>query len=154
MARKKATSYEKKKNLLERVAPISQQVEIETVFLSESRTRRGPDTMFEGDELSVNIKVSNIKFGTQESARILIMPSFELTVTKEGEEESAPALSIEASFVLVYVLASVKEFDKSAIRAFAATNGVLNAWSYWREFVQNTTARMGLPPIAVPLLRL
>jgi len=40
------------------------------------------------------------------------------------------------------------------VRHFAETNGLYNAWPYWREFVQNTAARMSLPGLTVPVLRL
>jgi len=38
--------------------------------------------------------------------------------------------------------------------AFARTNGIYNAWPYWREFVQNMIARMNLPPLVIPVFRL
>lgn len=39
------------------------------------------------------------------------------------------------------------------IKAFAMSNGMLNVWPYWREFVQSITSRAGLPPLTVPLFR-
>ncbi|SPF31952.1 hypothetical protein SBA4_1060017 [Candidatus Sulfopaludibacter sp. SbA4] len=38
--------------------------------------------------------------------------------------------------------------------AFAKSQGLLAAWPYLRELVQNTTARMGLPIESLPALRL
>jgi preprotein translocase subunit SecB len=32
-------------------------------------------------------------------------------------------------------------------------NGVFHVWPYWREMVQNTLARMGLPPLILPVFR-
>ena len=50
---------------------------------------------------------------------------------------------------------SFEGINDEHLHAFSATNGVFNAWPYWREFVQNTTARMGLPtPVIVPVFRL
>jgi preprotein translocase subunit SecB len=31
-------------------------------------------------------------------------------------------------------------------------NGIYNIWPYWREYVQTTTSRLGLPPLTLPVL--
>lgn len=41
-----------------------------------------------------------------------------------------------------------------SLNAFSATNAVLNVWPYYREVVQSTTWRMGLPPFPLPLFRI
>lgn len=38
------------------------------------------------------------------------------------------------------------------ILAFANFNAAVNAWPYWREFVQSMTSRMEIPTVTVPLL--
>jgi hypothetical protein len=38
------------------------------------------------------------------------------------------------------------------LAGFSQTVGVQNVWPYWREFVQSMPARMGLPPLRMPLL--
>ena len=48
---------------------------------------------------------------------------------------------------------SETESRLGAIEAFANTDAVYHAWPYWREFVQSSMARMGLPPIMIPLFR-
>ena len=44
------------------------------------------------------------------------------------------------------------EFQAEAVDHFARVNFPFNAWGYWREAVQSCLVRMGLPPIALPLL--
>ena len=36
---------------------------------------------------------------------------------------------------------------------FASRNGIFNAWPFFREFVQSTVARMGMPPLMIPLFK-
>jgi hypothetical protein len=61
------------------------------------------------------------------------------------------AFKIEAEFMLAYTLPS-KPSDSDAT-AFAQQNVPFNAWPYWRELVQSTVVRMGLPAPVVPLLK-
>ena len=72
-------------------------------------------------------------------------------VPEQAKEE--PLVSIETSFELQYRLPEGFRVDPDALTTFAQTNGIYNAWPYWREFVQSTFARMGLPPVVLPLLR-
>ncbi len=66
-----------------------------------------------------------------------------------------PEVQIDATFEMVYSFPQ----DTNPIpapeemQAFAETNALMNCWPYWRELVQTTVARMGLPPLVVPLLR-
>jgi preprotein translocase subunit SecB len=48
---------------------------------------------------------------------------------------------------------SLEGLTEAHLDAFAKTNAVFNAWPYWREFVQSTTVRMGLPPLVTPVFR-
>ncbi len=65
---------------------------------------------------------------------------------------SDPAiLDLRATYRLVYRLRTKPTAPDA--RAFAGVNAVFNAWPYWREVVQNTSARMGLAPPTVPLLK-
>jgi hypothetical protein len=61
-------------------------------------------------------------------------------------------IDVRATYRLVYRL-SHKPAAADA-KAFASVNAVFNAWPYWREVVQNFSARMGLPSPTVPLLKI
>lgn len=78
------------------------------------------------------------------------------------DEHSEPFnyLKIEALFALTYfVKVPVDQFPDNAkvlleaedIRAFSRYNATYNAWSYWREFVQSMSNRLGLPAITIPI---
>lgn len=68
-------------------------------------------------------------------------------------EEDPPDFVIEAEFALEYEIASETEFADEEIDAFAEMNGTFNAWPYWRELVQSTSARLGVAPLVVPVYR-
>lgn len=72
-------------------------------------------------------------------------------VPQEAEDNSL--VSITTSFELRYRLPQDFAVDAETLATFAETNGIYNAWPYWREFVQNIVARMGLPPVLLPVLR-
>ncbi len=58
-------------------------------------------------------------------------------------------LELHASFRLAYQLHDLSVIEETDPEQFAATNGVLHAWPYWREIAHSTTVRMGLAPLLV-----
>jgi hypothetical protein len=56
---------------------------------------------------------------------------------------------LHASFRLAYQLRDLSLVEETDPGQFAATNGVLHAWPYWREIAHSTTVRMGLAPLLV-----
>jgi hypothetical protein len=69
-------------------------------------------------------------------------------------EKSEDLVSIRAVFEILYQLPEGLAVGNDELEAFARSNGVFNAWPYFREFVQSMATRMGLPPILLPLFRL
>ena len=64
------------------------------------------------------------------------------------------ALRIEAAFEILYKSDVLAEITPEQMNAFGQVVGINNAWPYWREFVQSMSARMGIPLITIPLLRI
>jgi len=72
-----------------------------------------------------------------------------------GEQEPECAkeiLRIESEFLLTYDTNLPREITDAEADAFGKMNGIHNAWPYWREYVQSTTARLGFPPLTLPLM--
>jgi len=90
----------------------------------------------------------------KEGGIINVLPAFRLKGFPEENVESEPVLIIEAFFLLSYKLESLKGLSQENFEHFGRINGIYNAWPYWREFVQNTVARMGLPRLALPVFRI
>ena len=60
---------------------------------------------------------------------------------------------MKVSFEVSYRLPEAFSASARELQEFAEVNGVFNVWPYCREFIQTTTARMGLPPVVLPLFR-
>jgi preprotein translocase subunit SecB len=141
----------KEKNLdLRTIGKVAAKVEIKSINLIESKTSTVLDDASQPNNnliLSVGIKTCTKKTSYGFEAII----GFELK--GKGDKSDIALLNIEANFRLKYELKNKKAFSKKDLDEFAAVNGVYNVWPYWREFVQNTVARMGLPLLTVPVLK-
>ena len=140
---------------LELAAPVAERVKILRIVLADSKASRTSDAESNlSQDLDVKIDISNVEIGIDaEEGIFVVKPSFKLEAIREGSSNSSVFISIEASFVVVYSLDSITDFNENHFKAFADTNGIFNAWPYWREFVQSMINRMGLPAITVPVFR-
>lgn len=76
---------------------------------------------------------------------------FEVSVRAEKQV----LLRMRCTFQLEYMLnQGMPEGAESDLSAFTATNSMVHVWPYYRELVQSTTWRMGLPPFPLPLFKL
>jgi hypothetical protein len=69
----------------------------------------------------------------------------------EEEGGEVELWKVEASFRLYYLLKSLDDITHKDLMGFARVNGPYHAWPYWREFLQNMTMRMGLPPVVLDI---
>ncbi len=112
--------------------------------------RRGPTvvSITGGSKGPSSTKVEVFQFQIGVGARL---------ITQDPEDgENVPGENviavIDAEFAVTYVLADGKaEPTDDALNEFASTNVPFNIWPYWRELLQSTSMRMGLPPIVLPL---
>lgn len=86
--------------------------------------------------------------------RLRVSVRYVLHARRGSSSGSTVALRISVLFELWYGLPEKLRPTPEETRAFSQTNAMLNSWPYWREFVQNTVARMNLPPLTLPLFRL
>lgn len=84
---------------------------------------------------------------------LLIHTNFSLDICSELEEEGMQC-DVKAVFELSYNIRESEEFSSEEYLAFAEINSVFNAWPYWREFLQSSLSRMGMPTLTVPVLRI
>lgn len=71
----------------------------------------------------------------------------------EGTDEQNPAVSMTVTFALEYAVPHASRFPDEVLAEFARVNSTFNAWPYWREYIQTTSARMNLPPLVLPVFR-
>jgi len=144
----------KNKNIIDYklAADVSKRVSIENVRLLHCNSYQKPEVGRGKQSISIdcNVKVEV----NRKSHFIIVLPRFKLQGFSEESKSKEPSLLVEANFMLVYKANNLKGLSENNFNAFGNTNGIYNAWPYWREFVQNTIARMSLPPLTIPVFRL
>jgi hypothetical protein len=98
-------------------------------------------------ELRQSITVNSSR--TTQPPAVMVQVSFSLV---GADAEKQEGLRVEATFGLMYLTRTQEPISPDVLAAFSQAVGVQNVWPYWREFVQSMTARMGLPPLRMPLL--
>jgi hypothetical protein len=68
--------------------------------------------------------------------------------------KSEPAVLVDCAFEADYILREGFRPTPRHVNAFKDGNAVVNLWPYFREYLQSSLERMGLPPLAAPFLRL
>lgn len=131
-------------------APVSERVEVLEILLAESAAKRGSIRDHLPAMLTMNVTVETEVDKKQKV--VCVRPRFGVSAKYDDTNEEE-LLQIEAQFVLRYRLPNLGGLSKANFTAFGELNGLYNAWPYWREFVQSTTVRMGLPPLTVPVYR-
>lgn len=142
--------------LLDLADPVSACVKIRRIVLSNSRITRlaHPDTEVGGHALHVLIGTDKVQVTRAEDPKkFLVAVFFTLSASRKDDPEAEPVGTIDATFSLSYLLDTDEHIGDENLEAFAKINGVFNAWPYWREFVQNSTSRLGLPAVTVPIFR-
>jgi hypothetical protein len=89
----------------------------------------------------------------EKSTSLTVVAKFHLDASPEGSDNQIFA-RIDATFSIVYSLSTFEGLTEGGIKRFANMNGIYNAWPYWREFVQSTVTRMGLPALTIPVFRI
>lgn len=126
-------------------------VGISAVTLTESRAElrgelKGPLT------LALGRRASGERSPDRTKLQVRLRFSLE---GKESEQEGSQAtLSITGTFEATYDVPPELEASQEAIEFFAYANGTFNLWPYWREFVQSTSLRMGIPGLTIPTYRI
>jgi hypothetical protein len=69
------------------------------------------------------------------------------------DAKKAQIFAVECTYELCYKLKEGYKPQENEIEAFKDGNAVFNCWPYFREFLQDITARMGQAPPPLPFLR-
>ncbi|MBN2377350.1 MAG: hypothetical protein JXD22_13185 [Sedimentisphaerales bacterium] len=151
MAKQSKKKKKTEENPFELALPVSDKVEIFEVRLIECECKQTP--LADQGKQVLDYKYSVKAELDKERSQILLLPEFKMTAKPEKSAADKLSLSIQAKFLLAYTIDSTAIFTKKNIDAFGQINGIYNAWPYWREFVQATIARMGLPKLVIPVFR-
>lgn len=137
----------KKKISPEEYSKILSSIELSNIVLSECNVKKYETR---GKERTVNLDVS-MKMGYgQDSSSVSFLVSYKLEGTKRNDEDTEKVLVISASFLLTYNKKRDVDVSKEFAEVFKEKSLELVSWPYFREFVQNTICRMGLPLLTLP----
>jgi preprotein translocase subunit SecB len=130
---------------------VTTRVQIIDIRLLESRTEQKPFDFDLAKRMTTSISVQT---HVDENLKVMeVFPHFRLLVIRKNDSPEEIFVRIEARFAVSYQLATLENLKKEHYDAFGDRNGVFTVWPYWREFVQSTTVRMGLPPLTLPVFR-
>ena len=152
MAKKVIMKRKPRSLSMAQVAKVASTVEIANVSFVSFSARQSLH-LFEGNMVVEYAAKTKTRLDKKQS-RIHVLVAFEMHAFPEEAKPSDKQVEIEATLKLVYDSPDAGKFSQEALDWFGRANGVYNGWPYWREFVQNATTRMGLPPLVIPTFRL
>jgi hypothetical protein len=122
------------------------QVDLNEIFLEECSAKLRRDLISQSMEISIKDKTTCSR---QEDNHLAVEHRYELT-TGPGRKKDC-ALKVLCVYRLEYT--SEAPLSDEFLEVFRSHNVPLNTWPYFREFVQNMTQRMNLPPLTLPLMK-
>jgi preprotein translocase subunit SecB len=134
----------------ETVRELIVRAELQSVRLAKCKVSTKPRAAA-SDESHVAFALTTKAEGRRDGEKLRCEFSFALNATHENPDSKPMEilLTLEATYKVPIEIT----FSAKQVKAFATTNGMLNVWPYWREFVQSVTSRAGLPPLTLPLFR-
>jgi preprotein translocase subunit SecB len=152
MAKKKVkTKALKRGNKVTAGLLVSDRVQLKDVRLISCKCDQIPEATL--GKKSYNIGYSTEVQVDKKNGYIIVTAKFHFEAFTESKTQK-PVILINASLLLSYKIENFEGLTQKGFEQFANLNGIYNAWPYWREFVQNTVARMGLPSLSIPVFRI
>ncbi len=141
------------KNPIQMAGEVARHVELEMVALrSWSANFVGEGVPSFSDQLEGQTE-HNQKFCLDRTTKLLDVIVDFSTAAREPEPKGAERFRVTCQLILRYSMQTIPDLNEEHFVQFAQLNAIMNAWPYFRELVQNSTSRMGLPPVVMPLFR-
>lgn len=138
------------------ILPIARAVTLQSVSCREISARR--TIKQRAIPAEVHCMMSHEATGMRdfETNEIHVLLRFSFQAAAEKTQPAERIAEISATLSLRYALPEeeLKRFSPEEVQVFAESNGVYNAWPYWRELLQSASARLGLPAVIAPVFRL
>jgi hypothetical protein len=83
--------------------------------------------------------------------------TFRVSGVEEDDNEEGNAeqvLLVDCAYEVEYAIREGFEITAAHVKAFKDGNAIFNAWPFFREYLQTSMLRMGMPPLTAPFLRL
>jgi hypothetical protein len=140
------------------ISPLIQVVQIEQVRVVSASMRTTVRSADEAGAVQGNIGRTTHVVQRPQMGLFVIRIDFVFGAHPEQEKKPKDAttavVAVNVSFELTYRIPENMSTSDEQLEEFARVNGVFNAWPYFREFVHASLARMGLPPLILPVYRL
>ena len=151
MAKKVKNKVLKSENKVAGGLLVSDRVQLKDVRLINCKCDQIP-------EATLGKKAYDINHSTEvqvdkKNGYVIVTAKFHFEAFSESKTQK-PVILMGASFLLAYKIENFEGLTQKGFEQFANLNGIYNAWPYWREFVQNTVTRMGLPSLTIPVFRI
>ena len=135
---------------LARILRETAKFELKQICLVEMHCKRG--TLRQGELPSEGTQGIQFKIQIDSQGRVAnVFADYNLVVAYQDRKEIEQPLHISAQYGLQYTWTAART-NKNDLRKIVQRVAMLNSWPYWRELVQSTTVRMGLPAFPVPLI--
>jgi hypothetical protein len=134
-------------------------VELRDVLLKEIKatTHVSRDQILEAIPWTIDYTTSAHFTFEEAKGLLMVRTSLGAKLSAKSTPSQNALATVECAFDLAYWLSAehrpkAEERDRY-FQAFANVNGIYNVWPYFRELVHSTVARMGLPPLIIPVYR-
>lgn len=129
-------------------AQIIKGVELREVYLESCSAMLVREKMLRQKKLAADVK--DTASYVQNDNRVKVTQKYNLRVVDREREKEFP---LKMSCVFSLTFTTEIPFTKKFFDVFRRLNLPLNSWPYFREFVQNMTQRMNIPPLTLPFVR-
>lgn len=141
----------KPSDLADRALRVSDRVVIrEIALLAAKLTRRNVP---EGMDLPVQVQRQTHAEMNAETKLLRVQVDLAFTARESDDSENPASVEVRATYEVKYEVPDDSNLTQENYDAFGELNGTFNAWPYFREFLQSSLVRMGLPPFTLPVLR-
>ncbi len=127
---------------------ILKNIRLDTIYLIDITAKFNEEYI--SNSLNLNIKE---KYSFEQNDSILkVYYTYNLTAKDDELEKSA--MNIKAKYVVKYNIVKETTITKEFMDIFSDLTISLLLWTYFRELVNNTVYRMGMPPLILPMKRI
>jgi len=130
-----------------RYQAMMREIELKTVRFIDASVTRDPDLEIGSSSINVEKKT---EYAINDDDKKLFRFNEHIDLKAVLEDSEKEIFTLSGSLLLYYH--SPIEVDSEILEMFASRNLSIHSWPYLREFTQSMSARMGLPPILLPLL--
>jgi hypothetical protein len=124
------------------------------------RSRMAGQTLEEAPEGPIRVKFTlKSRSATAPKGKLRVEVDFRMAGEIEAQAAERQAskkqtvASVDCTYVVDYQLREGFVPSAKQVKAFKDGNVIFNCWPYFREYLQESVQRMGLPPLTAPFLR-